>query len=196
MHNLSIEHVKSIDELDAVLGFVSRIFGPIEGQGKYSRQFWIEKMNELPELLLYAIDGDQVVGSVFAWVDNNSVTVAHCAVAEDCRGRGIGLALMQEIEGRVKSLGYRGLALGSVEGAEGFYERLGFKGSLLIQSEHHSIEELLALNTKYEVLYTNIYEGTVNQVCLRVPAADRELQRKYEATFPGCTTQMVFGKRF
>lgn len=101
-----------------------------------------------------------------------------------------------EIERRVKALGYHSIALGSVEGAERFYEKLGYKGSLLIQSEDHSIDQLLSLNDKYEVIYTNVYEGTVNQVCLRLSSPDRELQRLYEKTFPSCTTQMVFGKSF
>jgi hypothetical protein len=86
--------------------------------------------------------------------------------------------------------------MGSAEGKEGFYEKLGYTGSLLIQSVKYSVDELNAFNKKYKVIYTNIYEGTVNQVCLRLPAIDREFQRQYEKAFPGCSTQMVFGRYF
>lgn len=192
-----IDNVKNIYELDPVLQLVFTIFPQLENGGyKYSRDFWVEKMIELPELLLYAKDGDVICGSVFAWVDNGGVTIAHCCVDNGYRGKGVGKALMLEAERRVKALGYHSIVLGSVEGAEGFYEKLGYKGSLLIQSEIHSIDELKSFNKKYEVIYTNVYEGTVNQVCLRLPFVDREFQRKYEEAFPECYTQMVFGKTF
>ena len=103
---------------------------------------------------------------------------------------------MVEVEKRVKDLGCRGITLGAVEGAEGFYAKLGYTGSLLIHSEECSMDELKSLNELYEVIGTNVYDGTVNQVWLRLPVIDREFQRKYEETFPGCDTQMVFGKTF
>lgn len=192
-----IDNVKNIQELNSVLQMVYSIFPQLEGgEYRYSRNFWIEKMNELPELLLYAKEGDTICGSVFAWIDNSEVTVAHCCVNNAFRGKGVGKALMIEVEKRVKELGYHSIALGSVEGAERFYEKLGYTGSLLIQSEIHSIDELKSLNQSYEVIYTNVYDGTVNQVCLRLPFVDREFQRMYEKELPGCYTQMVFGKRF
>ncbi len=103
---------------------------------------------------------------------------------------------MVEIEKRIKHLDYHGITLGAVEGAEEFYAKLGYTGSLLIQSEEHSIDELKSLNESYEVIGTNVYDGSVNQVWLRLPSINRELQRKYEETFPGCDTQMTFGKSF
>ncbi|HEY8349375.1 MAG TPA: GNAT family N-acetyltransferase [Clostridia bacterium] len=192
-----IDNVKSLNDLESVLELVNSIFPQLEnGECKYSRDFWIEKMHERPELLLCARDGGVICGTVLAWIDNGAVTVATCCVDAAYRGKGIGKALMLEVEKRAKALGYHGIALGAAEGAEGFYEKLGYQGSLLIQSEKHSIDELKSFNTKYEVIYTNIYDGTVNQVCLRLPSIDREFQRKYEEAFPGCSTQMVFGKTF
>jgi GNAT superfamily N-acetyltransferase len=192
-----IDNVKNLDELEFVLQFVYTIFPELEDGGyKYTRDFWAEMLGKLPELLLYAKDGDKICGSVFAWDDNGGITVAHCSVDSAYRGKGVGKALMLEIENRAKALGYHGIALGSVESAEGFYEKLGYTGSLLIQSEEYSIDELKSLNDKYEVIYTNVYDGTVNQVCLRLPRPDREFQRKYEEAFPGCSTQMIFGKQF
>lgn len=189
-----IDNVKKLDELDSVLRLANSCFQLPET--RYSRDFWTEKMNEQPELIIYAKDGDVVCGTVLAWVDNGAVTVATCCVDEAYRGRGVGRALMLEIENRVKALGYHGIALGSVEGAEGFYEKLGYQGTLLVQSEEHSIDELISFNTKYEVIGTNVYDGTINQVYLRLPSIDRGFQRAYEKAFPGCSTQMVFGKTF
>lgn len=103
---------------------------------------------------------------------------------------------MLEAERRIRALGYRGIALGALEGAERFYEKLGYSGSLLVQSEKHSIEELKSLSQGYEVTGTNVWEGKINQVSLRVRTVDREIQRRYEQAFPGCSTQMVYGKGF
>lgn len=195
-----IKNVKNIDELDDVLNFIHSIFPPdlsgANGAYKYSRDFWIDRMNELPELLLYAKCGAIICASVFAWNDNGNITVACCGVDSKYRGKGIGRALMSETEKRVKSLGFHGIALGSVENAERFYEKLGYTGTLLIQSEKDSIEDLKSLNTKYEVIATGVYDAAINQVYLRLPAADRDLQRKYKEIFPESYTQMVYGKQF
>ena len=194
---MDIDHVRNLDELESVLQLVYDLFPQLDkGEYRYSRSFWIEKMGEVPELLLYAKDGPTICGSVFAWVDNAAVTIGHCGVDSAYRGQGVGRALMVEVEDRVRGIGYRGITLGAVEDAEGFYEKLGYTGSLLIQSQEHAIDELKSLNTSYEVIGTRVYDGTVNQVWLRLPGIDRRLQRKYEEAFPGCDTQMTFGKTF
>lgn len=193
-----IDNARNANELDSVLRLVGVIFPPQpDGESKYTHEFWAQRLGERPELLLYARDGDVVCGSVFAWAEGNgSVTIAHCCVDEAYRDRGIGKALMLEAERRIRALGYRGIALGALEGAERFYEKLGYSGSLLVQSEKHSIEELKSLSQGYEVTGTNVWEGKINQVSLRVRTVDREIQRRYEQAFPGCSTQMVYGKGF
>jgi hypothetical protein len=64
----------------------------------------------------------------------------------------------------------------------------------LIQSEKNSIDELKLLNTKYEIAWTNVYDGKINQLCLKLEEPDRELQKEYENKFNGCHTQMIFQK--
>lgn len=192
-----IDSVKNLNELESVLQLVYNIFPHLKYEEyRYNFDFWADKLKELPELLLYARDGDVVCGSVFAWDDNGGITVAHCCVDKAYRGKGIGKALMVEIEKRVKDLGYPGITLGSVEGAEEFYEKLGYKGTLLIQSDMHSIDELKSFNKKYQVLHTNVYDGTINQLFLNLPFCDREFQLKYEKAFPGCSSQMIYSKNF
>lgn len=85
---------------------------------------------------------------------------------------------MLEAERRIRALGYHSIALGAPEGAEDFYEKLGYTGSLLIQQEKCSIDELKSLNQEYEVIWTNVYEERINQICLRVRSVDREFQRR------------------
>ena len=95
---------------------------------------------------------------------------------------------------REKALGVHLLELGSAEAAEEFYAKLGYTGQLLIQSQKHTIDELLSLNPGYPIVFTNIYDSTVNQVCLKLPQADRALQKLYETTFDDCYTQTMFWK--
>ena len=145
--------------------------------------------------MLCAVSKGEVVGIVFGAIeDNSNLTIGPVAVDERFRKHGIAREMMRLVEERAKARGVRLISLGALQSAEGFYARLGYTGSLLIQSEKHSIDELLLLNTKYPVSWTNVYDGHINQVCLKLPEADRELQRKYETTLPGCHTQMMFWK--
>lgn len=102
--------------------------------------------------------------------------------------------MMLLLEERAKNHGIHLIALGAVQSAEGFYAKLGYTGSLLIQSQKHSINELLSLNEKYSVNYTRVHDEIINQINLAILESDRELQRKYETTLRGCYTQMMFWK--
>jgi len=196
--NYTIQHVTTEQELDAALAFDEKVFGlPSERHSPaYSREKWLERMKTYGDLMLYAQSGGEVVGIVFGRIENErSVTVGPVAVDGRFRKRGVAREMMLLLEQRALGRGIRHLALGAVESAEGFYQKLGYTGTLLVQSEKHSVEELLALNTKYRVISTNLYDGTVHQVFLDLPSPDRELQRNYESALPGCHTQMFFSKQ-
>ena len=193
----TIKHVTTEQELDAAHAFDKKVFGlPSERHSPaYFREKWLERMKTHGDLMLYAESDGEVIGIVFGRIENSSsITVGPVAVDERFRKHGIARELMLLLEKRALGHGIHHLGLGAVESAEGFYQKLGYTGTLLIQSEKHGIEELLSLNERYPVKSTNIYEGTVNQVFLDLPSPDRELQRRYENTLPGCHTQMVFGK--
>ena len=193
---MEIRDVRTVDQLNDVLQFVHGIFPQLaNAEDRYSRAFWMEKLEQLPELLLYASDGARICGSVFGFDEGGGITVGHCCIAEKSRRQGIGRSLILELEERARRLGYSRIVLGAVEKAEGFYSKLGYSGSLLIQSEDHSVDELLEFNKTYEVIGTSVWNGTVNQLWLRIPlVADRAFRREYEKALPGCNTQVVFGK--
>ncbi len=195
--NITIKHVATEQQLDATLAFDKKVFGHSSENHSpaYSRNKWVERMKTHGDLMLYAEMGGEVIGIVFGRIENgNSITVGPVAVDERFRKHGIARELMFLLEKRALRHGIHHLGLGAVESAEEFYQKLGYTGTLLVQSEKHSIDELLSLNEKYPVRGTNVYEGTVNQVFLGLPFPDRELQRQYEATLPGCYTQMIFEK--
>lgn len=188
-----IKQVTNVREFDEVLAFAQRIFGEHPGIG--NRTKWIDRIERDGDLMLCAESSGEIVGSVFGFIeDNGNLTADIVAVDERLRKRGVAREMMTLLEERAKTRGIHLIALGSAQTAEGFYEKCGYTGSLLIQSEKHSIDELLSLNTKYPVNYTSVYDGTINQVNLALPEADRALQRKYETELPGCNTQMMFWK--
>ena len=188
-----IKNVTTERNLDDTLAFARGVFGEHIGIGH--REEWLDRMKYSNDLLLYAESSGKVVGVVFGYIENNgNMTAGIVAMDERIRNRGVAREMMLLLEERAKVHDVHLIALGAVQTAEGFYAKLGYTGSLLIQSEKHSIGELLSLNMRYEVRYTNVYDGKINQVCLVMPEADRELQRKYETTLPGCNTQMMFWK--
>ena len=87
------------------------------------------KLGTQRELFLVAHVDGQVVGTVLGGYDGFRGWVYHLAVASEHRRAGIGRALMQQIEGRLRALGCPKINLqirtGNAE-ALAFYARLGF----------------------------------------------------------------------
>lgn len=193
-----IKNVSSKEELEKTFHFFKRIFidKPIVKNPEYSLEKWEERMKSNGDLMLYTSLEGEVIGMVFGRIScNQSITIGPVAVDENYRNLGIAKEMIFLLEERAKHYDIHTLKLGAVESAERFYSKLGYTGSLLIQSQIHSIDELLSLNTKYKVEFTNIYDGKVSQVCLELRDPNRDLQNEYETTFPGCYTQMMYWKK-
>jgi GNAT superfamily N-acetyltransferase len=193
----AIKHITNEHELEKAYAFAKNIFKDITAMQDHEKILaeWHEGFKQNNELLLFAESCGKVVAVVFGFIGNDgNMTVGTVAVDERLRGRGTAREMMLLLEERAKNLGIKTIGLGAVREAEGFYAKLGYTGSLLIQSEKHSIEELLALNTEHHVNYTRVHDGTINQINLALTEANRELQNRYETELPGCYTQMMFWK--
>lgn len=191
----NIKHLTNERELDASIAFAKKVFPQYSETYDRDRENWRKWMDAHGDLMIFAESNNEVVGIVFSHIKNvPNATVHIVAVDERFRKYGIGREMMLLTEERAKRHGITRLTLGAAESTEGFYEKLRYDGNLLVQSEKYSIEELLSLNTKYSVVGTRVHDGTINQVYLNLPIADREFQREYERVFPGCSTQMIFGK--
>lgn len=89
------------------------------------------KLERDPELFLAAVDQDgRLVGTVIGAFDGRRAWVYHLAVEPALQGRGIGTALMQELERRLQNIGVIKVNL-HVENwnssVKGFYRRLGYE---------------------------------------------------------------------
>lgn len=144
-----IKQVSSIQELEQVYAFFKEMFKgqPVEDNPEFSLEKWAERMRNYGELMLYASSGVDVIGLVLGRIiDDKSMIIGPVAVRQDHRGLGIAKEMMLLQEKGAARLGLQSICLGGVEAAEKFYEKLGYTGSLLIQSQDHSIEQLLSLN--------------------------------------------------
>lgn len=82
------------------------------------------------DLLLVALDGKQVVGTVMVGYDGHRGWVNYLAVAPSKQRQGLGHALMDEAERRLVELGCPKLNLqvrSDNAAAAGFYEALGYR---------------------------------------------------------------------
>ena len=201
--SMLIDNIKNTEELDAALTFANKLhpnfnfdFGG-EGDGKYSRQFWIEQWKKNPSLLLAAKENAQIYGIILGWIEGNYVTAAIDGIAENCQNKGVHEALFVEMEKRTKELGLNGISLGINEGKEEFYAKMGYIGKTLIQSEKYSVNELKAFNEKYksyEVAGSGVYEDYVNQLWLNASLLDKGLKKRFEEEIGDCWVIIVVSK--
>ena len=89
-----------------------------------------EKLKVHPELLLVAIEAGTVVGSIMGGYDGHRGWIYRAAVLKSYRGRGIGKALVEEVERRLAALGCIKVNLQVVTSNAavlGFYRSLGYQ---------------------------------------------------------------------
>ncbi len=97
-----------------------------------TREETARKLERDPDLFLVAEDVGRIVGTVIGGFDGRRGMVYHLAVAPEYRGRGIGTALMNELETRLKAKGclkyYLQITSDNVD-VVNFYEQIGWQRS-------------------------------------------------------------------
>ncbi|RPI34221.1 MAG: GNAT family N-acetyltransferase [Chloroflexota bacterium] len=89
-----------------------------------------KKLERDPDLFLLAVSEGKIVGSVIGGFDGRRGMVYHLAVQQEYRNQGIGAALMDELEARLREKGcirYYLLVTADNEGAIRFYENRGME---------------------------------------------------------------------
>lgn len=88
-----------------------------------------EKLRIQPDLMLVALDGERVCGSVMAGYEGHRGWISRIAVRRSHQGKGVGQDLLVEAERRLAALGCVKVNLQVVEsntGAVAFYEKSGY----------------------------------------------------------------------
>lgn len=89
-----------------------------------------EKLRFQPDLMLVALDGNRVVGSVMAGYEGHRGWISRIAVLKSHRNRGVGRALINEAGRRLAALGCIKVNLQVVASNANtveFYERSGYR---------------------------------------------------------------------
>lgn len=96
---------------------------PSDEQGEIRK-----KLDRDPDLFLVAEEGKRIVGAVLGGFDGRRGMVYHLAVKPEYRARGIGRALMEELEHRLRAKGclkYYLLVTKDNQEAQAFYRGMG-----------------------------------------------------------------------
>lgn len=113
--------------------------------GRDSRSEMKRQMRLIPELFLGAFQGSELVGAIVGTDDTRKGWINRLAVRPDQRRKGVGSALMLELERRLKKRGIR--IIGALiekpnRVSERFFEKMGYEPfeSILYMSKRESEE--------------------------------------------------------
>lgn len=194
MFSYEIKKVTSEVELEKALAFNQNTFADVV-RPTFAKDFWLPRMPRDSDLMLYAEYEKEIIGVVFGYVEENqSVTVAMVSSDARYRHHGIASSLLKELEKRVQAKGHHFIVLGAAKTAEEFYIKCGYVAHLFIIAQPPlTLADLRSLNNKYQEAWT-YDDGKVIRLSLFTPQIDKELQHKYDTTFPRCSTQTLFTK--
>ena len=126
----SIREFNFADDYDAVLQLWEGA-GPGVHVGRSDTPAEIlKKLQRDPDLFLVAITGEKIIGSVMGGYDGRRGLVYHLAVVGQRRGEGIGTALMESLEERLRAKGCLKCYLLVVDGnheAAHYYKQRGWQ---------------------------------------------------------------------
>jgi ribosomal protein S18 acetylase RimI-like enzyme len=116
-------------DYDAVLALWQSAGPGVSIRPSDRREEIAKKLTRDPELFLVAECGGRLVGALMGAWDGRRGWLHHLAVDESVRRQGIGAALVQEVEGRIRARGclkVNLLVYSANQGAREFYRSLGY----------------------------------------------------------------------
>ncbi|MCK4949831.1 MAG: GNAT family N-acetyltransferase [Thermoplasmata archaeon] len=135
----------TIEDYDAIIELWRESSLSYRPKGRDSREEMEKQMGLIPELFLGAFEGQVLVGVVIGTDDTRKGWVNRLAVRPDHGRRGIGTALLREMEERLRRRGNRiiGVLIETPnEASERFFEKMGYEpyGSIAYLSKRDSDE--------------------------------------------------------
>lgn len=102
MHIRVLEYERDVDR---VLDLWGTVGGGIQLSPSDNRVELKKKLGRDPDLFLVAEERGEIIGAVLGGWDGRRGIVYHLAVRQECRSQGIGRALMDELEERLRAKG-------------------------------------------------------------------------------------------
>lgn len=120
----TVKTSRNLDDLPEARDIRTRVF--IEEQG------FVEEFDEIDHIALHAVlfDGDTAVATGRLFPTENSKTSMHIgrvAVLPPYRGRGLGAAVLRELEAAARAEGCKEIELSAQTRVSDFYEALGYQ---------------------------------------------------------------------
>ena len=196
--DLDVRPLASHAEREAAHALADRILGLSQlPDNHHTLEFYAQRLAASPALLVAAWGRGEVVGCVFASLEGDHVTIGLVAVDAAHRRRGLGSRLLGAVEEAAHELlGHSYLVLGAHRAAEPFYLANGYTARLFVQVNESGREaELLAMRADVPILGSGEEPGR-SFITLRTTGIDRDLQDRYDASFPDGHTQYIFIKKF
>lgn len=197
---MTIRGFASLDELVAIHSRLAEMYGWTAPHAKQHLDEYISQFGSNPEWLFLAEDAGTVQGALLASDRgrDGSLLIGGLGVFPEYQRRGVGTALLAEVERRARQRGKVRLLLGAADDSEQFYLKCGFTPRLYIEitgdKSTATLQSLLADRlAAYNVLWSDMGEQ-LSKAILDVPGLMPELRESLEREIPGCHTQHLFTK--
>ncbi len=127
-HPVEVRPVASHQELSEAIALAVRSFPGLHERTGRGPDYYPTRLPEEADLQVVAVAEGRVVGLALASVgpDGDAAVVGEMAVEPDYQRRGVGRAMLAEVEARAAARGLRHLALGADEDVAGFYLACGW----------------------------------------------------------------------
>lgn len=202
---MTIRGFASLDELVAVQNRLAEMYGWTAPHAKQHLDEYISQFGSNPEWLFLAEDAGEIQGALLASDRgrDGGLLISSFGVFPDYQRKGVGTALLAEVEQRARQRGKVRLLTGAADGTEPFYLKCGFTPRLYIEitgeKSAAAMQSLLADRlAPYDVLWSDSGETlsgeALNKVILDVPGLMPALRRSLERDVLGCHTQHLFTK--
>ncbi|MFQ5910947.1 MAG: GNAT family N-acetyltransferase [Thermoplasmata archaeon] len=134
-----------IEEYDAIIGVWRESGLSHRPRGRDSRSEIKRQMELKPNLFLGAFEGSELIGVVIGTDDTRKGWINRLAVRPDHQRKGVGSALLREIEGRLRARGNRIIGVlieAPNEASEKFFGKMGYEpyGFIVYLSKRDSEE--------------------------------------------------------
>ena len=197
-HPVEVRPVASASELTEAIELAVATFPNLHDRTGRGPDYYPSRLGGEADLQVVAVAGDQVVGLALASLsaDGAAAGVGEVAVAPDYRRRGVGRAMLAELEARAAARGLARLALGADEDVAGFYLSCGWEPRVqatISGPRRWAVLDRLRLQELVGHEIGAKEQDDVIRICVPVLGYDAALADRL-STVDGCSAFVMFTK--